>query len=1018
MGSKSWTNEYVTRRVSAKDALKNIRNGQTIFLGSGAGEPLVLTDALAEMAPNFWDVEVIHLTATQQEFKLARPEMANHFRYNTFYIRQGTSGMPAENLADYTPMNISELPKAMERGIIRIDAALIQVSPPDSLGLCSLGISVDATKAAVENADLVIAQVNENMPVTFGDSLIPVEDIDYLVDGNTELIEVSAPEVDPVSLTIGRHIASLVTDGMTLHFDRGSISAAAMRYLDSKNNLGIHTDFLTDDIMRLIKSRAVTNREKSINKGKTVVTMVVGSKDLYEEVDGNPYIELLPIDQVNNPFIMSQNDNMVSIHTISEMELTGVARTVRSEGYQTGSLAAGRDFINGARRSKNGFTIMALPSTTPDGNHSRIVAVSAGRGATFSRTKVDFVVTEYGIANLFGLSTRERTVALISIAHPNFREQLLKESIEAKYVGPDQILPPKKGCVYPSQYEFSHVFKDDFEVFFRPVKPSDAYNIQRMFYSLAPEMRRMRYHGTIKALTYDAAQKMTAVDYSQDMAIVGLVGHQSNAKIIAEGRYMYNPTNNMAEFDIVVAEECQGKGIGKFLGNYLKKIAYSRGLDGIYAEVIQRNEATIALLNKAWPTAVRSFDSGGCTFTLRFPREDVEKPKDSIVVYSGRFGDFSYGDNHPFNPGRATTVMQLMDEQGYLDEPWVRVEEPEMVSKKRLIESHHPDYIDALKDAGNGVWRDEFLQYNLGGDECPIFPYLFDYVLLYTSATITGAELILEEDANVVFNPLGGFHHASRRGAEGFCYVNDVIVAIDMFLARGLKVAYIDIDAHHGNGVQDAYYGDDRVLTISLHESGKTLYPWSGFETEIGEDLGKGFTINIPLPQGTDDDSFGMMFDRVVTPIVSQFSPAVVVSVIGGDTHRSDPLANLSLTNNGMVNAIKCMREYSNHLLLLGGGGYDLQATSRAWCRMWAAANRIDALPDYLLVLGGSFMGGEGIVGADIIDMAYRTSGKEKETINAELERIAQFHKKNTFPLIGERLSQSPGALPQEDKKE
>ncbi len=1000
MSAKSWHYRYADKIVTAVEALSNIKNGQTIFLGSGPGEPTFLSETLAEMADEFWDVEVLHLTATEKEFKLAASEMQGHFRYNTFYIGQGISGALAEGVADYSPMNISELPAAMERGIIDMDAALVQVSPPDELGLCSLGVAVDTTKAAVENAKLVIAQVNAEMPMTFGDSLIPIEDIDLIVRKDGPLIEVTAPEVDAVSLTIGRHVASLIRDGMTLHFDRGPISAASMRYLDSKKNLGVHTDFLTDDIMRLIKSRAVTNRAKNINKGKTVATMVVGSKDLYDEVDGNPYIELLPIDQVANPFVMCQNDKMVSIHTVSEMELTGVARVYSDGDLRIGSLTAGRDFINGARRSRGGFTIMALPSLAADGKRSRIITKSPGKGTTFSRTKVDFVVTEYGIANLYGKTSKERAVALISIAHPKFRDQLLKEAIDAGYVRPEQVMPPEEGCVYPSHYEFYHTFKGGLEVFFRPVKPSDAHGLQRMFYALSPESRRLRYHGTIKTLSLKTAQGMAAVDYSQDMAFVGLVGHERNAKIIAEGRYLYNPTNNMGEFDIVVSEEYQGRGIGKFLGNYLNKVAYARGLDGIYAEVIQRNEATIRLLNKAWPTAVRSFDSSGCTFTLRFPKEDVERPKDSIFIYSGRFGDFTYGEGHPFNPGRASVLHNLLGEQGYLDEPWIRVEEPRPISKERLFESHDPTYIGALEMAGSGNWDHAFLKYNLGGEECPIFPQLFDYILLYTSATITAVDLIVEENANIVFNPLGGFHHAARDAAEGFCYVNDAIVAIDIFLAKGFKVAYIDIDAHHGNGVQDAYFDDDRVLTISLHESGKTLYPWTGFENEIGEDMGAGHNINIPLPEGTDDECFNDMMDRVVTPAVKQFSPTVVVAVVGADTHRSDPLAHLSLTNNGMVKAVEKIRTYANHILMLGAGGYEVSATTRAWCRMWAAANQIDALPDYLLVMGGSFMGG-GVIGADIVDPAYFASGKEKEDLEAELNRIVAFHEEHTLPLVG-----------------
>ena len=510
----------------------------------------------------------------------------------------------------------------------------------------------------------------------------------------------------------------------------------------------------------------------------------------------------------------------------------------------------------------------------------------------------------------------------------------------------------------------------------------------------------MRYHGSVKTFPTEEVQKLAYIDFSQDVAMVGLVGPRNHPRIVAEGRYMYNPANNMGEFDIVVSEDVQGKGVGTFLANYLKKIAYSRGLSGVYAEVLPDNAATMALLHKAWPTAEKHFDSGICIFNLRFPPEDVKRPKDSIIVYSGRFNDFSYGAEHPFKPNRAGVALRLISDEGMMGEPWMRMQEPRIVGKERLFESHDPDYIEALEMANCGEWDEIFLKYGLGGDEVPVFPGLFEYVLLYTSATLTGADLITDENANIVFNPLGGFHHAQRNMAEGFCYVNDAIAAIDAFLAKGYKVAYIDLDAHHGNGVQDAYYNDDRVLTISLHESGKTLYPWSGFEDEIGEEMGQGFNINIPLPSGTDDEAFIMIFDDVVTKAAMSFRPNVVVAVIGADTHKNDPLTHLNLTNNGMMDAMKRIRTFSTHLLILGGGGYDVRATTHAWCRMWAAANRIDSMPEYLTVLGGTFLGSEDLRGADLIDMTYRLTGPEKDEIMGELERVTNFHYENTIPKI------------------
>ena len=337
-----------------------------------------------------------------------------------------------------------------------------------------------------------------------------------------------------------------------------------------------------------------------------------------------------------------------------------------------------------------------------------------------------------------------------------------------------------------------------------------------------------------------------------------------------------------------------------------------------------------------------------------------------------------------------------------------------MITRERLIESHNPEYVAALEEADSGEWKDRFAQFNLGVDDCPVFKGMFDYTLLYCSATLTGVDLITEENANVVFNPLGGFHHSSRDHAEGFCYVNDVIAAIDLLLARDYRVAYIDIDAHHGNGVQDAYYRDDRVLTISIHQSGKTFYPWGGFETEIGEDIGRGFNMNIPLPPNkptttpTRRCSTGWSSDRGGT-----------VRAVGRRRRRrsrhtqSDPLADLCLTNNGMEAVVKRIQEFSRHLLLLGGGGYALKSTTEAWCRMWAAANRIDSMPDFMLGMGGTFLGGEDIAGADIVDMTYHVTGDKKTAIMEELQRIAAFHEENTIPAMRQALAaKNPATSP------
>jgi acetoin utilization deacetylase AcuC-like enzyme/acyl-CoA hydrolase len=1006
MAIESWQSIYAQKLVSAKEALGRIRSGQTVFVSSGAAEPVLLTDTLAEMALMFTDVEIIHLSDVRENAPLCDPKLANNFHQNHFYHGRGVSEVTIDGESDFTPMNVAQLPGAIANGTVPIDVALIHVSPPDAYGLCSLGVSVDAGRAAVKHASLIIAQVNDRMPETMGDSLIPVDNIHFLVEYSAELCEVPPVDLDPVSLTIGRHVASLISDGMTLHVDGGPIGAATLRYLDLNKDLGIHTDVLTDDILRLIRSGAITNRKKQANKGKTVATMAIGSKELYDSLNRSPYVELYPVDEVNDPAVIAQNDNVACIHLVRSIELTGLARVGDDVVSQMRSLPSGMDFADGAQRSKNGINIFALPSTSADGLQSRIVALSISRGAAFLRTRIEYVVTEYGVVNLFGLSIRERAMALISIAHPKFRVQLLEEAKRFHYVGQNHKIAPEEGCIYPKHYEFTHVLKDGTEIFFRPVRPGDARRLQRLFYSLSAEAIRLRYHGTKKSLSYGEAQALATVDYSQDMAIVGLVGPRNNPVVCGEGRYTYDPSNRMGEFDIVVHRDYRGHGIALLLANYLNKIAYANGLAGVYAMVIQQNSATKALLDKAWPTALRTFDSGTSIFTVKFPEEDVTRPKDSIVIYSGRFGDFSYGRDHPFDPSRARVVLGTIDDAGYLNEPWIRTEEPRMITKERLVQTHSPEFVDALHKANEGEWQDEFIQLNLGTDDCPIFKGIFDYVLLYASATATGVDLIMRENANVVFNPLGGFHHSSRTFAEGFCYVNDIILAIDMFLAGGYRVACVDIDAHHGNGVQDAYYRDDRVLVVSTHQTGKALYPGTGFEDEIGEDMGEGFTVNVPLPTGSDDEIFLRAIDRVVTPAVEKFAPTAVIAIIGTDGHRSDPGSGLNFTNNGMSDAMERIRDYSNHLLLLAGGGYDLRSTTRGWTRMWGAANRMDALPDYLLVMGGAFVSSADLQGGDLVDMTYRVSGKEKEEMVAEIDRIVAFHEANTLPIIGRRSDQ------------
>ena len=986
----SWRQRQGHKLSSARDAVRRVRSGQTVYIGSGAAEPTVLTRALVSVAGTLRDVAVIHLLGLG-ESPFADPRLAVHFRLNTFFVGRGMEEAVREGRADYTPMAVTELPRSMATGIVPVDVALVQVSPPDAMGSCSLGIAADAGLAAVEHAALVIAQVNEHMPVTHGDTRVHVDQLDLLVEGSAPLLEVVPEDPDPVSVTIGRLVADIISDGAVLHFGRSAVSTATMRFLERRKDLGIHTDVLTPDLLRLIQSGAVTNRSKGVHRGRTVATTAQGTAELYRTLHHNPAIELHPVDHVNDPFVIAQNPGAVAVLEVEEVDLSGKARihgTVASS--KRGSLGAALDYLEGVSRSEGGLVVLALPSIDPETGASRIVAEGSGRGVFLPRSRVDIVVTEYGSVHLRGLSLRERAVALISVAHPRFRHGLMDQAKAARMVAPDQGVQPENGCVYPHHYETSRSFEGGLEVFFRPVKPSDTRRIQKLFHSLSPETVRNRWHASLNSLSRSTLMEITNIDYAKDMAIVGLVGPRANRRIICEGRCLYNPVNRMGEFDILVHDDYQALGLGSFLANYLMHVAYARGLHGLYAEVIQNNIPMRHLLDKAWPTAKIHHDSGLRTYTVTFSPTDRGHPKDAILIHTPHFADHTLGDGHPFRPDRAGKLYELLKRQDWLGEPWMRVEMPAALPPEAMAGSVDPGFLAAIQRASSGKIDPSLLSYGLGTEECPVFPRLADYVGLYCAATMTGVRLILEENANLVFNPLGGMHHSSRSHAEGFCYVNDAILAIDALLAAGHRVAYIDIDAHHGNGVQDSYWRDDRVLTVSIHESGKTLYPWRGFEDEIGEGPGRGYTVNVPLPAGADDEIFNKAFDELIVDRVRAFAPSVTVVVVGADSHRTDPLSSLQLTNNGMAHAMEFIRGFSPHLLMLGGGGYNPEATVKGWARMWAAANRIDALPDYLTMLGGTFLGEGDLDGSDVVDMAWRVTGPEKQAMLAEVDRLIE----------------------------
>lgn len=424
-----WRQHYKERTVTASEAVRALRSGDRIFIGSNAAEPQTLVNALTVAADHVDHAEIVHImtmgTAPYSEAKFAK-----RFRHNAFFIGANVREAVNDCRADYTPIFLSEIPALFRNGQIPLNHALVMVSPPDAHGYCSLGVSVDVVKAAVESAPYIIAEVNRQMPRTLGDSFIHVSRIDSFVESDCPLLELRAQVQTDVARRLGSNVADLIDDGATLQMGIGGIPDAVLDCLVTKHDLGIHTEMFSDGVMKLVEAGVVTGRRKSLRFGKIVASFCMGTRALYDFVDNNPSIEFLPTEYVNDPFIIARNDNMVAINGAIEVDLTGqVCSDSIGERFYSG-IGGQVDFMRGAARSRGGKPIMVLPSTAglrSGTTVSRIVAtLKPGAGVVTSRGDVHYVVTEWGSAYLHGKSIRERALSLIRIAHPTFREELLK----------------------------------------------------------------------------------------------------------------------------------------------------------------------------------------------------------------------------------------------------------------------------------------------------------------------------------------------------------------------------------------------------------------------------------------------------------------------------------------------------------------------------------------------------------------------------------------------------------------
>jgi acetyl-CoA hydrolase len=433
----TWLTKYASRLTTPDKAVEVIQSGQRVFLTGNCSVPQQLLGALVGRAHGLQDVEIVQVL-TVGPAPHADPEMDGHLNINTLFISPNIRHAVQEGRADFTPCLLSEVPTLFTQGILPLDAVLIHVSPPDEHGFCSLGIEAGLTKTPARAAKVVIAEINERMPRTLGDSFIHISKIDYAVPVDYPLAELPMGETTALSMQIGKHVADLIEDGSTMQMGIGAIPDAVLQYLEDKKDLGIHTELFSDGVMRLIQLGVINNERKTLHTGKIIAGFILGSSTLYDFVDDNPIVELHPTEYVNDPFVIAQNEKMVSINSAIEVDLTGQV-CADSIGPKLYSGVGGQlDFVYGAARSQDGKPIIALPSTARPGGGdpvSRIVPMlKQGAGVVTTRNHVRYVATEFGVAQLYGKTIRERARALIDIAHPDFRESLERSAYELNYL--------------------------------------------------------------------------------------------------------------------------------------------------------------------------------------------------------------------------------------------------------------------------------------------------------------------------------------------------------------------------------------------------------------------------------------------------------------------------------------------------------------------------------------------------------------------------------------------------------
>ena len=592
---------YADQVCTAAQAVGQIRNGEHVFVGTGCAAPQGLLRALEALPVVPADLELLHFFTIQAFEHDADGHSTTRFKHRTFFVGSDMRAAVKQGLVEYVPMSVARVPEMMALGRVPVDVALIQVSLPDAFGFVSLGISVDIIPAAVARARLVIAEVNPAMPRSMGDSTLHVSRIHHLVPVDTPITELqrSPSQAEDVQ-RIARYIAGIIDDGSTLQIGLGQLAHEALQYLTDRKDLGIHSDVISDAIFPLLEHGSLTGAKKTSQPFKIVTSLALGSRRLYDLIDRNPLFVFQPIDVVCNPATIAAQHKMVAIAQAFAIDLTGQVCVDQFDGEFYSGIGNQGEFLRGASRSPGGKPIICMTSTTEDGETSRIrPALLAGEAATIARTDVHYVVTEYGIAYLFGKSIRQRATALIELAHPKFRPALFAQAQALGYLPLEQTLHNLRA--YPVEEEQTITLKDGRTVLLRPALSSDAQGIRELFHHLSEEDVYTRFFRNVRGLSDQEVERLCNVNYENEVAFVATTGGREEAQIVGQSCYFTNPTTNLADTAFMVHPDWQGSGLGGALQACMVQHAKRRGLRGFVADVLPGNARMLHLARNGSP---------------------------------------------------------------------------------------------------------------------------------------------------------------------------------------------------------------------------------------------------------------------------------------------------------------------------------------------------------------------------------------------------------------------------------